>query len=307
MGKNLEAHLILFFTALVAGFNYSISKIIMPEFIQPSAIVVIRGISACLVFGLTHFFIGEKIDYKKDFIKILGCALFGIALNQLLFYEGLNMTTPINTSLLQCCVPVFVLILAVFFKEESITLTKITGITVSATAAALLLIRSSKATSGPHLLGDSLILVNTLSYALFLVLLKPLMAKYKAITIVAWIFFLGTCMTLPFGYKNVVSIQWSQWPLYALLSLGFILVFSTIIVYYLNTSVLKLVNPSLAAIYIYVQLVLTSLIAVWFGKDELTWEKVGFSVLIFIGVYLVSRKDKKNIEPISPVILRNEE
>jgi drug/metabolite transporter (DMT)-like permease len=307
MGENLKAHIFLLFTALVAGFNYSISKMIMPGFIQPSAIIVMRGISACLVFGLVHLSVGEKIDYKKDFIKILACAIFGIAANQLMFYEGLNLTAPINASLLQCCVPVFVLVFAVFLKEERITIRKAAGITVAATGAVLLLMSSAKQSTGPHYLGDLLMILNALSYAIFLVILKPLMAKYHGLTIVAWIFFLGTFFTLPFGYTDAMAIQWSKWPLYAFLALSFILIFSTIITYYLNVSVLKFVNPSVAGIYIYLQPVFTTLIAVWLGKDVLTPEKAGFSVLILSGVYLVSRKDKKTTQTFLPASDRPEE
>jgi drug/metabolite transporter (DMT)-like permease len=301
MGENWKAHLFLLFTALIAGFNYSISKIVMPEFIQPSAIIVLRGMAACLVFGIVHLFIGEKIDYKKDFIKILGCAFFGIAANQLLFYEGLNLTAPINASLLQCCVPVFVLIFAVFVKEEKLTIKKIIGISLGAAGAVLLLMSSSAKASGGHILGDTLVILNALSYGIFLVILKPLMAKYQGLTIVAWIFFLGTFFTLPFGYKDVMVIQWSTWPLYAFLSLAFILIFATIIAYYFNVSVLKQVNPSVAGIYIYLQPVLTTLIAVALGKDILTWEKAGFSVLIFAGVFMVSRKDKTMVQSPSSI------
>jgi drug/metabolite transporter (DMT)-like permease len=305
MGGNVKAHLALLFTAIIAGFNYSISKIVMPEYIQPSAIIAMRGISACLIFGLVHLFIGEKINYKKDFIKILGCAFFGIAANQLLFYEGLNRTSPINASLLQCCVPVFVLIFAVFAKEEKLTFKKIAGIGIGALGAVMLLMSASTQSSGPHFLGDSLIIINALSYGVFLVILKPLMAKYNGLTIVAWIFFLGTFFTLPYGYKDTMAIEWSKWPMYAFFSLAFILIFSTIIAYYLNVSVLKSINPSVAGIYIYLQPVLTTLIAVVLGKDVLTFEKTGYSILIFAGVYLVSRKDKQ--KQIEYVLERNNE
>jgi drug/metabolite transporter (DMT)-like permease len=287
--NNFRAHCILSFTALIAGFNYSISKIIMPEFVLPAAIVVIRGISASIFFWIIYLsFSREKIDYKNDLPRIFLCALTGIACNQLLFFEGLNLTTPINASLLQCGVPVFVLVISAIMIREKITGMKILGVFLGALGAVLLLVSSALGSAGVHYVGDLLIIINALSYAFFLVLIKPLMAKYKGLTIAAWVFGLGTMMTFPFGYQDILRIQWQSMPAYALWSLAFIVVFSTIIAYYLNITVMKFVNPSVAGIYIYVQLVFTTLIAVWFGKDHLTFEKALYSLIIFTGVYLVS-------------------
>jgi drug/metabolite transporter (DMT)-like permease len=287
--SNFRAHSILLFTALIAGINYSVSKVIMPEFVGPSAIIVIRGISASIVFWFLSFvLIREKIDYRNDFIRILLCAFFGIACNQLLFYEGLNLTTPINASLLQCSVPVFVLIISAIILRERITTLKVLGIFLGASGAVLLLASSARQSAHVHYLGDLMIIINALSYAFFMVLIKPLATKYNGLTIVAWIFTLGTMMTLPFGYQEFLQIKWQSMPDYAIWSLTFIVIFSTITVYYLNIVAMKFVNPSVAGIYIYIQLVFTTLIAVWFGKDYLTFEKSFYSLIIFAGVYLVS-------------------
>jgi drug/metabolite transporter (DMT)-like permease len=287
--NNIKVHGILLFTALIAGINYSVSKVVMPEFVGPAAIIVIRGMSASIIFCILYLvFLREKIDYKKDFIRILLCAFFGIACNQLLFYEGLNLTTPINASLLQCSVPAFVLIISAIVIREKITILKVFGIFLGASGAVLLLVSTARQTAHLHYLGDLMIIFNAMSYALFLVLIKPLMLKYNGLTIVAWVFSLGTMMTFPFGYNELMAIQWQAMPGYALLSLAFIVIFSTIIAYYLNVTVLKFVNPSIAGIYVYLQPVLTTLVAVWFGKDHLTIEKILYSAVIFAGVYLVS-------------------
>jgi drug/metabolite transporter (DMT)-like permease len=261
----------------------------MPEFILPAAIVVIRGIAASIFFWTIYLsFSREKIDFKKDFLRIFLCALTGIACNQLLFFEGLNLTTPINASLLQCGVPVFVLAISAVMIREKFTAIKILGIFLGALGAVLLLMSSALRSAGGYYVGDLMIITNALSYAFFLVLIKPLMAKYNGLTIAAWVFGLGTMMTFPFGYQDILKIQWLSTPAYALWSLVFILVFSTIIAYYLNITVMKFVNPSVAGIYIYIQMVFTTLIAVWLGKDYLTLEKTLYSLVIFAGVYLVS-------------------
>lgn len=293
MNGLLKAHLILLLTALIGGFNYSISKIVMPGFVQPSAIILIRGAAAILFFWTIHFiFIREKISGKKDFLKLWACALFGITANQILFYEGLNLTTPINASLLQCGVPVFVMLFASWTLKERLTALKITGLLLGSSGAVLLLLHSGRGTvAGAHW-GDIMILLNALSYGAFLVMVKPLTEKYDPFTVVKWVFLFGTVMSIPFGFNQLMQVRWDTLPDYVWLSLGYIVLLSTILNYYLNIGVLRYVNPSVAGIYVYLQPVFTSIIAVVWGKDEITMEKGIYSLLIFGGVYLVSRKPK---------------
>lgn len=289
----LKAHLILLTTAIIGGLNFSISKIVMPDFVQPSAIIILRGASAIIFFWFIHaLFIREKIRDKGDYKKLWVCALFGITANQLLFYEGLNLTSPINASLLQCGVPVFVMILSAFMIHEKITWVKIVGLILGATGAVLLLIDSSKNQISESHIGDVMVLLNAACYAVFLVLVKPLSEKYNPFTVMKWVFLFGTIMALPFGYNQLMQISWSTMPSFAWLSLGFIILFATIINYYLNVGVLRFVHPSVAGIYIYMVPVFATIVAVMLNQDTVTLEKVAYSVLILGGVYLVSRKKK---------------
>ena len=190
----------------MAGINYSVSKILMPSFALPAAIVVIREIAASIFFLILYLCLSrEKIDYRNDFLRIFLCAFFGIACNQLLFYNGLNLTTPINASLFQCSVPIFVLIISFIMIREQITVVKILGLLLGASGAVLLLMSSALGSASVHYIGDLMIILNAISYAFFLVLIKPLMAKYKGLTMVAWIFTLGTIMTFPFMICTLVS------------------------------------------------------------------------------------------------------
>lgn len=291
MNSPLKSHLILLTTAMIGGFNYSISKIVMPFYIQPSAIILIRGFSSIIFFWFIHlFFIREKISDKKDFIQLFLCSLFGITINQILFYEGLNLTAPINAALLQCSVPVFVILISAYMIKEKITWIKTTGLIIAAAGAVLLLMHSSRSQLSSSHAGDIMMILNAASYALFLVMVKPLTEKYDPFTVVKWIFLIGTIMSLPFGYHQLIIVKWEALPAHVWLSLGFIVIFATLITYYLNIGVLRFVNPSIAGIYVYLIPVFASVIAIALNQDKLTYEKAGYSLLIFGGVYLVSRK-----------------
>ena len=278
----------LFITSLIQGFNFSIAKIVMPGYISPGAITLIRGISAALFFWAISFIMKKEIPDRADFPRLIFCTLTGIVINQLLFYKGLSLTQPINASLMVTISPVIVLIISALTIGERINYKKILGILTGAAGVIMLLLSSSQKGPEDIFIGDLLILINATSYACFLVAVKPLMLKYHPVTVLKWIFLMGLVLVIPFGYTGMQHIEWSTIPQDAFLALVFVIVFATIITYYLNTGVLKTIDPSLAGIYIYIQPMLAAIIAVAMNKDQLTMQKTLFSMMILLGVYLVS-------------------
>lgn len=293
MIQNWKAHLILFTTSLIQGFNFSVAKIVMPEYVQPGAIIIIRAFCAVMFFWPFSMLIKKEKIHKKDYLRILFCTIFGIALNQLLFYKGLSLTKPINASLMVTISPAMVLIISAIVLKERINLKKVAGLIIGASGVTLLLLSSSEKGPDDIFLGDLLILINATSYACFLVTVKPLMHKYHPITILKWMFLLGLFMVFPFGAEGLLSIQWQSFTLASTLSLLFVIIFATILAYLLNTGVLRTTDPSLSGTYIYLQPMLASIIAVLMGKDEITLPKIVFSVIILAGVYLVSSGQKR--------------
>jgi len=260
----------------------------MPGYISPGAITLIRGISAALFFWAISFIMKKEIPDRADFPRLIFCTLTGIVINQLLFYKGLSLTQPINASLMVTISPVIVLIISALTIGERINYKKILGILTGAAGVIMLLLSSSQKGPEDIFIGDLLILINATSYACFLVAVKPLMLKYHPVTVLKWIFLMGLVLVIPFGYTGMQHIEWSTIPQDAFLALVFVIVFATIITYYLNTGVLKTIDPSLAGIYIYIQPMLAAIIAVAMNKDQLTMQKTLFSMMILLGVYLVS-------------------
>ena len=121
MNKTLLAHIFLFVANLIYALNYTIAKDVMPNYIEPSGFILLRVVGAVVLFSLYYFFfINEKVE-NKVILLLSVCGLFGVAINQLLFFEGLNLTTPINASIIMTVNPVLVLLLSYFLINESIT------------------------------------------------------------------------------------------------------------------------------------------------------------------------------------------
>lgn len=289
--QNYKVHGALLLVGLIYGANYSIAKEVMPTYIQPFGFTLLRVGAATLLFWLYHFWKGsESINLKKDLPRLLLCAATGVATNQLFFLKGLNLTSPINAALIMTITPVLVLIASALILKERVTFLKSLGIGLGLSGAVLLILqRNPNATDG-GILGDFLILLNAVSYGVYLVIVKPLMRNYRASTIIKWIFLFGFFMVLPFGWKEFSQTDWAMipWPIW--LAIFYVVVFTTFVAYLLNVWTLRWVNSSVVGIYIYLQPVFATFVAMALGQDQPTTEKLLYSALIFSGVYLVSRK-----------------
>lgn len=286
-----KVHGALTLVGLIYGANYSIAKEVMPTYIQPFGFTLLRVSAATLLFWLYHYWKGpEEVDLKKNLPRLLLCATLGVAANQLFFLKGLNLTSPINAALIMTVTPVLVLLASAVLLKERISLKKSLGIALGLTGAVLLVLQQSPNATNGGILGDVLIFMNAASYGIYLVLVKPLMQHYRAATIIKWVFLFGFFMVLPFGWGEFSSTDWANIPFPIWLAIFYVLVFTTFVAYLLNAWTLRYVNSSVVGIYIYLQPVFATILATMLGQDQLTLQKVFYSLFIFLGVYLVSRK-----------------
>ena len=154
----------------------------MPDKIGPSGFIALRVIGGGLMFLLLRFSLKfERVD-KKDFLRLALCGLTGVAINQLCFFNGLAITSPVHASLIMTINPIFVLITSAILLGTIITSRKILGIALGGIGAVFLLLNTPESTTsnGPSLLGDILILINALSYGIYLVIVKPLALGAKS-------------------------------------------------------------------------------------------------------------------------------
>jgi len=280
--------------ALIYGSNYSIAKEVMPTYVGPFGLIVIRVVSAAIFFGFfSRLVVREKIEGWADNLRSVLCGITGIAANQLCFFAGLNLTAPINAALLMVIVPVIVLLLSALLLKERVGWRKVTGIGLACNGALLLIYSSGSTNTTGNLWGDLLIILNAVSFGVYLVIVKPLMQKYQAITIVSRIFAVGALIVVPFGWQQVLRPDYSAFPTSIWLAIFFMVLAVTIIAYLFNTWALRYANPSLVGAYIYLQPVLAILIAVSMGTDVFTLQKAFYALLIFAGVYLVSRTKQR--------------
>lgn len=295
----LKAHIALLGANLIYGANYMIAKGVMPNKIGPSAFIFLRIVGAGILFWLIKSFIKEQIA-KKDFLRLIFCGLLGVAANQLLFFHGLNLTSPIDASIIITAIPIVVLIFSALILKEKITKNKLLGLLIGGIGAVLLIWYGNKAEGTSSLLGNLLIFLNACSYGLYLVLVKPMMKKYNSLTVISWVFLFGFFFMLPFGLPDILQTDFSLFTTNTYAVIAFVILGTTFLAYLFNIYALNYVAPSVNGSYVYLQpaisFLMVSLYASVFNQTEYAQDinaiKITSCLLVIIGVYLISKQPK---------------
>lgn len=273
--------------------GFTIIKEVTPSHIGPHGFVAIRVLGATPLLWLTGLFIPQKIE-KADLKKMALLSLFGVSINQSLFVTGMSMTSPISGAIIMISTPLLVLVIGSFVLKEKITILRLGGVLTGLAGAALLILTNNISNAKEDSpLGDLYIFINALSWGTFLVLVKPLMAKYHTINILKWVFLFGMIILLPLGYTELSVVNWSTINDRLWFDICFVVFGVTFFAYILNTYALKLLSPAIVSAYIYLQPVMAAAIALYLGKDMLSWQKIVSAILIFAGVMMASVKKKE--------------
>lgn len=291
-----SGHAACFLAYAIFGLNIVICKDLTGSHIfSPLALFSIRSACACALFWLISLlFPREKVDVK-DFPKIFLAAFLGYFCCQLSFLMAIPQVTPMTSSIVSSLSPIYTMFIAAIAIKEPITFKKAGGVLVSF-AGMLLLVLGGMNSSGVQensVQGVLLLIVNGLSFALYLGIFKPLISKYSVYTFMKWIFLFSTLMSLPFTSSELVQVNWSAIPSMILLELGFLVFFATFVSYYLIPYGQKRLRPTLVSMYAYVQPIIATAISVCIGMDNLSWQKILSAVLVFSGVVIVSRSRKR--------------
>lgn len=293
------AHLALVAVNLIYGMNYVIAKDIMPAHLSPNALIWVRVLGATVLFWSVNVFYRERVALR-DMAYMGMCALFGVTLNQLFFFNGLNLTSPINASIIMTSNPILATILGAIILKERLASWRIFGVFLGA-AAALVMITSGKeqAFGSSSIQGDLYVLINSLTYALYLVLAKPLMLKYKPITVITWVFTFGIVFISfwPPVWSEMALVQWNTIPGYVYAEIFFVIFAVTFLTYLFNIFALKYVSPTVSSTYIYSQPVFAAffawLLMSYLQRDyvsDITATKVLCALVIAFSVWLVGKR-----------------
>ncbi|HVN59451.1 MAG TPA: DMT family transporter [Bacteroidales bacterium] len=290
------AHIALFAANLIYGLNFTVVKAVMPEWIKPMALVSFRSLLTAALFWITGFFLPREKVERKDLLYLFLFSFLGVVINQTLFLAGLALTTPINSSIIMAINPVAAFVFTAIILKERISLVRGAGLAVGLGGILILILHEGRPDlSSSTFVGNIFTLINTLSWALFTVLIKRMLEKYRPVTVMKWIFTFGMLTNIPIGYHQWSVMDWGSIPLLPWLAIGFVVIFATYLGYLLITFGLKRLSPTIVSSYTYTQPIVAAIVASMLGQDSISVLKIFSAVLIFAGVFLVGRQQNPTL------------
>ena len=278
---------------VIYGLNHTIAKNVMPVYISPFGFILLRVLGATILFWIASIFVKHERIERKDWPRLIACSFLGMVINMLAFFKGLELSTPVNSSVIITISPIIVFIFSAILLKEKIKLIRSAGILFGFVGALILVLYTSKTgLNAPNIpLGNILFIVNSFAYGLYLVLVKPLIEKYNVINLLKWLFLLAIFMNFPLTFDEFSSVHWTNLPIKeAILPMVFVVVGTTFCTYLFNAYALRTLSPSTVSSFIYLQPIVGIIYAVSTKSDSLSLVSVIGMILIFIGIYLVTKK-----------------
>ena len=260
----------------------------------PFTVAAGRVLSGAVVLGaLAYWRHGRRALPPRGELPLLaGLSLLGIIANQTLFLLGLERSSATDAGVLVCVIPVFTWVVAMALGQERPDLRRTLGVLLAFAGLAPLLFARGATLAAEHALGNALMALNGLCYAAYLVLSKPLVARYPPLCVIAWIyalalpvvpFFLATAPLAP-AAPGDAAVWWS---------LGFVVIFPTVVTYLFNLFALSRVRASTAAFYIYLQPVIAGLGGHFVLGERLHEALLPAAAGIVLGGLLVIRRPRR--------------
>lgn len=258
--------------------------------VAPLLLVDFRMAGAAALFWLTSIFLPKEHVPLQDKLRLFGAGMLGVLLNQGCFIVGVSLTTPSEASLFTTTMPMWVMILAWIILREPISMKKASGIVLGAAGAIILMLGNTttdvNATNPP--LGDFIVLMAQLSYALYLTLYRNFIRRYSLVTIMKWMFLSASIIAIPATSPIIASTVWADITTIEWLGAAAVVLGATYIAYICIMIGQKNLRPTIVGMYNYVQPIVATCVGIWLGLDKFTFIKAIAIVLIFSGVWLVT-------------------
>ena len=292
MSDRFKGHLSIAAAYTIFGLNVVLCKdIANSAAVAPHLLFTLRALGAVPLFWLASFFQPKEKIEKGDMWRIAVASFLGFFLTQMTFLVGITMATAIDSAILGTLGPVFTMITAYFFVKEPITGKKAGGVAIALAGVLFLIFNSVHAGGAASTtpLGLLMLLLNSLTFSMYLGIFRPLVSKYSVITFMKWVFLFSLLMSLPFSVKGLLSLDYAAIPVAVRWEIGYLIVFATFFAYYLIPYGQKRIRPTLVSMYNYLSPIIATVVSIWTGLDHLTWQKVVAAAAIVGGVILVSK------------------
>ena len=294
---SITGHLSALIAYSIFGFNIIVCKDLTSDgLIPPLGIFTLRSVFAGGLFWLVSLFQPKENIEKQDFIKIFAASMLGFFTCQVTFLVGLPYITPMDCSIMTAMAPIYTMITAAIVIKEPISFQKAGGVLLSL-AGIIYLIITRVATPGGAAettpFGIFMLILNVLSFSMYLGIFKPLIAKYSVVTFMKWIFLFSALVAIPFSTKGLLNTDWAGIPAIQYAELSYLIICATFVSYFLIPVAQRRIRPTLISMYSYVQPIIAIAVSIAIGMDTLTWQKILATLLVFSGLIIVNYSRSK--------------
>ena len=278
---------------VIFGINVVVCRDIAIEgHIEPIVLFSMRALVAGALFWLLSFFMPKEHVPTKDLLKLCGAGVLGLFLPQLTFLHAIAHTTPVDLSVMSTTTPIFTMFVAAIFLKEPITWKKVLGVALSFGGILWLILQSTFGGNGAsetEPIGIMFCFANYIVFAFYLGTCRNLIARYSVVTSMKWMFLVSFLISLPFSIPKLATTEFASVSSPVWWEIGFMIVFSTFIAYYLIPIGQQRIRPTLVSMYGYLQPIIAIAVAIWTGMDRLTFTKILATALVFSGVWVVNQ------------------
>ena len=295
MNNKLSAHLSMIGAEVLWGISAPVGKVILAGGVLPMVLTDMRFVGAAILFWIVSFVEPKEHVTPRDMLAIFGASLLAIVGNQVSFLIGLEITSPIDASIIPTTLPILTMILAAIVLREPITSLKAGGVIVGGIGAVILIISSTHdANNTASIAGDILILFSQISFCCYLVFCKGLIARYSPVTLMKWMFTFAAICVVPFTVNDLAAVPWEYLSAIVIISCIFYVIGPTFLSYLLLPIGQKNLRPTVTAMYNYIQPVVAVIVTILVGMGILTFWNVSAMLLVFLGVFMVTNSRSRN-------------
>ena len=292
--KIIKAHLSLFAAGCMWGLLAPVGKAAMDAGVTSLSLASMRMIGAAACFWIASLFAPKEKVSKRDLLILFFAGLLCIVFNVGLFTIGLSMTSPVDSTIITTTTPILTMLFAALFLKEPITSVKVSGVIIGAIGALVLILSNNDGSDiAGSIPGDIICFLAQISFALYLTLFKGLIARYNVFTLMKWMFtYSAVCIAL-YSFRDLSEMANRSFSLNVWLEVGFVVFFGTFLAYLLVLVGQKALRPTVVSSYNYIQPVVATVVAVYLGMGTFGWLKAFASLLIFVGVYVVTQSKSR--------------
>lgn len=248
------------------------------------------GIAALLMFFFQLYRKRIWLQHKSDYWRFAVLSIFGVILNQLLFIGGLSLTKASNTSLLAVTIPIFAIAVGAIIGTETVRVVKVAGIFLAAAGVVFLIDPRNASFSSETTIGDILIILNSLSYGIYVAVSKDIITRNGALRSIMWIFIFASIVCVPLGAFSLSRVEIGSIEPVVWWLVGYSAIVATVVPYLLNAWALARVSPSTVAAFVYLQPIIGFIMAVIFLGERIDLRFAAAAFLVFAGVFLATRR-----------------